>query len=334
MLRKTFLAISMVLAVAATSQAAIILQTTSTPLAAGGLVQWQVNAVGNAGEVINTFSEPSITAVGAGAGAHQVFQAFTTGQTPTKTEHDTPGLYVPASWSAYDTYYKFDAAAHALGFGSYTETNDGTTSGTLGLTELGVAPNNPRSGFGSVTSSSDNSKILTPGNAGTNLNFYQVVLKAGEQANMTVRVIGDGGNVVQQFTNFLIGSPPSGNPPVITLNDLGQRELSAGTITAQINASNSPTSYGNLTLVTGNSTILNPASLDPVTGQFTWNPVGSKAGPKNSGTVVYEWTATATNASGTSPATLAIRVTLIPEPATIALMGLAMVGMVGVIRRR
>jgi hypothetical protein len=116
--------------------------------------------------------------------------------------------------------------------------------------------------------------------------------------------------------------------PVITPVNLGEVEQST-TIMAQLTASNSPT-WSNLTPTAGSPAIA--ATLSP-TGQFSWNPAGSARGPKGSGTVAYSWTATATNTAG-ADTDVAITLTLIPEPATMSLFGLAMVGMLGLVRRR
>jgi hypothetical protein len=118
------------------------------------------------------------------------------------------------------------------------------------------------------------------------------------------------------------------NPPVITPVNLGEVEQST-TIMAQLTASNTPT-WSNLTSTTGSPAIA--ATLTPQ-GQFSWNPAGSARGPKGSGTVAYSWTATATNADGMDTR-VAISLSLIPEPATMSLFGLAMVGMLGLVRRR
>lgn len=328
MLRNTFPALWMGLVIAGTSQATVILQTTPTPLAAGGLTQWQVSAVSNVGEVIYAFSQPSITPVGSGAGAHQIFQAFTTGQTPTETEH-AAGMWNPA-WAAYDTYYKFGSIDHALSFGTYTETNDGPTSGTLGLPAMGNAPNNPRSGFGTVSSTADNSQILTLANSSSNVNFYQIVLKNNEAANLTVRVVPVVGGVYQ-FNNFQVGG--GGGTPAINIVEiiLNDRELSAGPISQQLDDGPADPAATWSNLVLNNGEPANAPSLSS-SGLFTWNPAGSKAGPKGNG-VLYRWTATATNITG-ADTDFAITVRLIPEPATTNLAGLAMVAVVGLIRRR
>jgi hypothetical protein len=119
--------------------------------------------------------------------------------------------------------------------------------------------------------------------------------------------------------------PPA---PVITPVDLGEVEQST-TIQAQLVASNTPVTWSNLTPTAGTPTI---AAQLTSAGAFSWNPLGSKRGPKGNG-VAYSWTATATNEGGMDTR-VAITLSLIPEPATISLFGLAMVGVLGLVRRR
>ena len=55
---------------------------------------------------------------------------------------------------------------------------------------------------------------------------------------------------------------------------------------------------------------------------FSWDPTGSKTGPKGSGRVEYRWTATVTDFLGSTTGA-AFSVVLIPEPATLLLAALA-----------
>jgi len=120
------------------------------------------------------------------------------------------------------------------------------------------------------------------------------------------------------------------DPPVITLVDLGEVEGSAGVINALLNASNGPNTWSALVPTVGSPALAATLGAD---GSFSWDPAGSAAGHKGSGNVMYSWTATATNQGG-SDTDVAIKLTLIPEPATLSLIGLAMIGLVGLARRR
>jgi hypothetical protein len=62
------------------------------PLPGSNLVQHIISAVGTQGETITGFSEPTITAIGPGFGIHNVAQAVTNADTPTRDEHLPGGV--------------------------------------------------------------------------------------------------------------------------------------------------------------------------------------------------------------------------------------------------
>jgi hypothetical protein len=68
-------------------------------------------------------------------------------------------------------------------------------------------------------------------------------------------------------------------------------------------------------------------SWNPATQAFQFNTLGATRG-------TYVWTGTASNTAGSDPFSLTVNVTQVPEPATFAMVGLALVGFVGVARRR
>jgi hypothetical protein len=323
MLRNTFLAVLTVLAVAVSSQAEIQLTTTMTPLSQGELVQWQVNAVGSTGEVLNTFAQINVTPGGTGAGIHNVSQAFTNAGTPSVGQH-SPGLWNEA-WTPYDSYFKFAGAADlALDLGTpLAETSNNSTTGMLGLP---TTPGAPMSGYGNLTSGADSAKVLVPGKAGASINFLQLVLKAGEQALLDVEIVGDAGASRQVFTDFVVGG---GGPEPVAPVAVDAPGLT-GTAGAQFShqfttsAGDTPITWEGLTLVAGGPTPPNAATLSN-TGLFSWNAAQAPLGR-------YQWDVTARNAAGTDVGRIAIDV-VIPEPATISLIGLAMLGVAGIFRR-
>jgi len=186
MLRNTFAAVAL-LAMAASSQAAIIVTSSpGAPLAQGGLVSYTLTATGTAGEVINTFSNQLLNPV-AGLGVHQVWGFPGTSQSPSPSQQAPP--FYNSDWVPYDTYFKFGTADLVLDLGTAaSETNNGSTTGTLGLTQAFATPTN--SGFGTYSSAADSTKVLLPNKAGTSVEFFQVVLKAGETARFQAKIEG------------------------------------------------------------------------------------------------------------------------------------------------
>ena len=111
---------------------------------------------------------------------------------------------------------------------------------------------------------------------------------------------GDSANKIGATVNTIVIPPGGGGDiPVVTLVNIGERELSAGTIVQALSATNGPiTNWGSLVQTSGPAVALAPTL--GANGTFTWNPAGSLAGKKGSGQVVYEWSAIATNATGPS----------------------------------
>jgi hypothetical protein len=212
MLRNT-LALVAVLALAASTQAAIIVQQSApTPLAQGGLVSYTLTAVGTAGEVINTFSNPTLAA-GSGLGVHQVWQ-FGGGATPTKSQQNLP--FFNADWTAYDTAFLFADTDYALNLGTaFGETNNHATTGNLGLTQAFAT--NADSGYGTFTSAADSTKVLLPAKSGASIPFMQVVMRASDTGILNVRIEGNGGTALGNIQGYVIGIPEPGSLSLLGL---------------------------------------------------------------------------------------------------------------------
>jgi hypothetical protein len=123
-----------------------------------------------------------------------------------------------------------------------------------------------------------------------------------------------------------IQGPPIGIP-IITPVNLGEVEQSTP-ITANLIAATNPT-WSGLTPTVGSPAI--PATLT-ADGMFSWNPAGSKRGPKGNG-IVYSWTATTTNTSA-QDTRVAITLSLIPEPSSATLTVFVLFSFVALARRR
>ena len=122
--------------------------------------------------------------------------------------------------------------------------------------------------------------------------------------------------------------------PIVALNALGERDPGGGIIkaTAITSIDTPPTMWSNLQAVAGpNFGIPAIAATLDADGNFSWDPTGSKSGPKGIG-VLYQWTATATDFVG-SDTDVAFSVILVPEPSTLLLVAITSIGCVACLRR-
>jgi hypothetical protein len=216
MFRNTFFAALTILAAAASSQAAIMLEASSAPLDSG-LVGWTLRGVSTAGEVINGVNNPTVVAAGTGAGLHQVWQPLL-GATPTRG--DQFALTFSDAWRAYDSFWLFDST-NSLSFGgAFTETN----SETGGKPDLPDGPAGAaRTGFGTMGfSGAEASKAFTiaSGLQGTSVPLGYFVLKDDEAAMVSLGVLDNsGGNT--RMEGFQLGVPEPATMTMLGLAIVG-----------------------------------------------------------------------------------------------------------------
>lgn len=145
--------------------------------------------------------------------------------------------------------------------------------------------------------------------------FTQATGKATAAALVTSCCVSPGLNIIHQN----IGERTDTAPFTVPLSATG-----AGTI-----------SWSDLSPLTGPG-LAAPAVPATLIGTnnatFSWNPIGSPRGPSGSG-AVYQWRATATDTLG-SAIGIVIELRLVPEPATMTLVGFGINGFVIAVRRR
>jgi hypothetical protein len=300
MLRNTFLAVLTVLAVAACSQAAVMITTSSidTPGLAG-FQTWTVTATSDGAPLQGFDFVGDPTAPVDPATSRGFFGPMNQVNVPVSTVFTDSDalipLLAPGANAQQDSNFLFNSTA------------------------LLIIPGSARE-----TANSLQAAFSTSGNFGQSVAVAELVIPVGAAATVNYRGVAGTTDGMEFPIMGTVGGGALPVPPVIQPINLGEVEQTT-TIMANLNATGDPTiSWSNLTPSVGNPALA--ATLTPQ-GAFSWNPAGSARGPKGNGRP-YSWTATATNAAGMDTR-VAISLSLIPEPATMSLVGLAMLGLVG-----
>ena len=168
--------------------------------------------------------------------------------------------------------------------------------------------------------------ILAPA-ATTNLAYIVVPGDMMPEIDITVLSANPTGDPFPMFDEvaFGFGDGGGGVAPVAVDASLGERIR--GAIISHMfttSAGDDPITWSDLQ-VSGPGAPANAPTLT-ADGSFSWNSHNSPFGS-------YTFSATATNTTGSDTGMLTVDI-VIPEPATLTLVGLAMVGFVGLMRRR
>ena len=314
------LAVGLVLGLESIAAAGVIVTGSNGVALGNGLIGYTLTISGTDGKTVAGIASLSIS------GVHQVWKNSTVAPAPTNQTNDVgdlSGSFWKSAWNAWDTHLLIDAGGDpgwltSPGFGQ-TETNDGTNPAGLDLTGPtpfeafpGVA------GLGTYEFTGLGPQISPLGTGPASVDFLYVVLPTGATATLTgqgldsdltrfydiTTVVGHWHDA-DAWYDFTHGGP---------FDVLLQFEAVGGT---------EPYTWSDLTLVSSPG-VGKTASMDS-DGLFSWDRRGAAAG-------AWTWSAMVTDANNlTDIAMLSI---IVPEPTSIALVGLAVLGFVGLVRRR
>lgn len=320
--RCSFVSVIILLAIATSSQAAIFLQSSAGTDIGSGLTAYTLIATSDAGEIINGVGAVSITPNLDDAGLHQVWTPIVNGATPTRQEQLGWGPLWSDTWLPFDSYFFF-SSANSLSIGdAFTETNSGANGIVLPSAGFGA----PITGFGTYSGPGAKAFTIASGLQGNNVSFAQLVMKASEAVLVDIEVFTSGG-ITATFQDFFVGCMHCG-PSIFDL-DLGDViRGEAVTATLQVHPLDflEPGTWALDSFIGPGGGAVAGASVDPNTGEFSWN---SDLQPLGDYSAIIGATVNGSPASGTLSFNL-----VVPEPATLSLLSIAMVVAAGFMRRR
>jgi hypothetical protein len=194
MVRKIALAVFAVLAIAAYSNAAIIVDGRNPVDVGQGYTAWTLHAHSDAGQTINGVDTPSISAGPGGGLPHQVWLNNTGAFKSTTAGDQTPGLWNSA-YTPFDSFWWFDSGNSLSVGAAFDESNNGT-GGATGLPAGALG--NPSTGFGAMgtVGGAPGAKAFTiaSNKQGNDVDFAQIVLKNGTSVLFSGAILTNEGN--------------------------------------------------------------------------------------------------------------------------------------------